>query len=78
MVKRSKRYQSAFERVDRDKVYEPSEALGLLKELPAAKFDETVEIAMNLGVDLASSLFRVVLMLGELATKEDRALTLTE
>jgi len=50
-IKHSKRYRSAASRVDRNKVYEPSEALTLLKGLPAAKFDETVEVAVRLGVD---------------------------
>ena len=51
MAKHSKRFQQAFERVDRTKNYEPSEALSLLKELPGAKFDETVEVAVKLGID---------------------------
>jgi len=51
MAKRSKRYRSASERVDRNKVYEPAEALSLLKELPGPKFDETVEVAVKLGID---------------------------
>jgi large subunit ribosomal protein L1 len=51
MVKRSKRYTRANERVDRAKVYSAGEALSLLKELPGAKFDETVEVAVKLGID---------------------------
>jgi len=51
MAKHSKRFNQASERVDRDKVYEPSDALNLLKELPGAKFDETVEVAVKLGID---------------------------
>ena len=51
MAKHSKRFQQAFERVDRTKVYEPGDALTLLKELPGAKFDETVEVAVKLGID---------------------------
>ena len=50
-VKHSKRYRSAASRVDRNKVYEPGDALALLKGLPAAKFDETVEVAVLLGID---------------------------
>jgi large subunit ribosomal protein L1 len=46
-----KRYREALTKVDRDRQYTPQEALRILKELPAAKFDETVEIAMRLGVD---------------------------
>lgn len=51
MAKHSKRFLQAFERVDRTKVYEPNDALALLKELPGAKFDETVEVAVKLGID---------------------------
>jgi len=51
MVKRSKRYEQAASKVDRNKTYEPGEALKVIKNLPAAKFDETVEIAVRLGID---------------------------
>jgi large subunit ribosomal protein L1 len=37
--------------VDRDRMYSPSEAIKTLKELPNAKFDETVELSIRLGVD---------------------------
>jgi large subunit ribosomal protein L1 len=51
MVKRSKRYVQAAAKVDATRVYDPAEALQVLKSLPAAKFDETVEIAVRLGID---------------------------
>jgi large subunit ribosomal protein L1 len=51
MTKHSKRYLAASARVERGRLYEPLEALALLKGLPAAKFDETVELAVNLGID---------------------------
>jgi large subunit ribosomal protein L1 len=51
MVKRSKRYRAAASKVDTTRIYEPSEALKVLKSLPGAKFDETVEIAVRLGID---------------------------
>ena len=51
MPKKSKRYQKALEGVDLDKLYTLEEAVGLIKSLPLAKFDETVDIAINLGVD---------------------------
>ena len=51
MPKQSKRYRKAEEGRDRDKLYTLQEALQKLKESPAAKFDETVDIAINLGVD---------------------------
>lgn len=46
-----KRMKSAREGIDRNKLYGLGEAVGLVKERAKAKFDETVEIAMNLGVD---------------------------
>ena len=46
-----KRYAKASELVDREREYQPADAFRLLKELPAARFDETVEIAFNLGID---------------------------
>jgi large subunit ribosomal protein L1 len=50
-MKRSKRYNLQLSKVDRDKMYSVEEAVKLLKETASAKFDETVEIAMRLGVD---------------------------
>jgi large subunit ribosomal protein L1 len=47
----SKRYKKAVEAIDRNKAYTLEEALGILKGLPEAKFDESVDIAINLGVD---------------------------
>jgi large subunit ribosomal protein L1 len=46
-----KRYQAALETVDRDRHYTPVEAIKLVHEFPAPKFDETVEVAVRLGVD---------------------------
>jgi large subunit ribosomal protein L1 len=51
MAKLTKKQKILAERVDRERFYGFDEALGLLKELSSAKFDETVEVAMNLGVD---------------------------
>jgi large subunit ribosomal protein L1 len=50
-MKLGKRHTQALQLVDRDRFYSPLEALKLLKELPPAKFDETVEVAFRLGVD---------------------------
>lgn len=47
----SKRYKKAHEMIDKTKRFELDEAIALLKGLPSAKFDETVEVHMNLGVD---------------------------
>ena len=46
-----KRYDKAREGVDRDKAYPLEEAVKMVKERAKAKFDETIEVAMNLGVD---------------------------
>lgn len=46
-----KRFKEASKLVDRDKLYGPKEAIGLVKEWPGAKFDESVELAIRLGVD---------------------------
>jgi len=51
MASQSKRYRAAAERIDRDKTYPLSEAIGILKECEGPKFDESVELAINLGVD---------------------------
>ncbi len=47
----SKRYTQLSEKIDNTKNYTIAEASEFIKELKSAKFDETVEIAMNLGVD---------------------------
>ena len=46
-----KRIKGLREDVDQRKLYDLSEAVGLVKKKSSAKFDETIEIAMNLGVD---------------------------
>ena len=51
MAKISKRVAKAREGIDRNKAYGLGEALAVLKERASAKFDETIEVAMNLGVD---------------------------
>jgi large subunit ribosomal protein L1 len=51
MSKIGKRLNKAREGVDREKLYPLPEAIKLVKERAKAKFDETIEISMNLGVD---------------------------
>ena len=51
MVKISKRFNSIKENIDKDKSYELNEGVKLIKGNASAKFDETIEIAVNLGVD---------------------------
>ena len=50
-MKRSKKYEEAAKKVDRDKVYSPLEAATLAKETTTVKYDATIEVAMVLGVD---------------------------
>jgi large subunit ribosomal protein L1 len=50
-LKRGKAYREAIGKIDKTKLYEPVEALKLVKELATAKFDETVEAHIKLGVD---------------------------
>jgi len=51
MAKVGKRLRASREGVDRLKLYGLNEALAMVKERATAKFDETVEVALNLGVD---------------------------
>lgn len=50
-MKRSKAYRAAAEKIDATELYGPEEALALVKGGASAKFDETVEVVMRLGVD---------------------------
>lgn len=52
MPTRGKKYLEAVKQYDRSKLYDPAEALELVKKMASAKFDETVEIAVRLGVDV--------------------------
>lgn len=51
MSRHSRRFRENAEKVDRSKVYEMEEAFAALKNCTTAKFDETVEVAVRLGVD---------------------------
>jgi large subunit ribosomal protein L1 len=51
MANISKRFKKAVEGVDANKAYSVDEAVKLIKSRATAKFDETIEVAMNLGVD---------------------------
>jgi large subunit ribosomal protein L1 len=52
MPKHGKKYLEAAKLIDRTKLYDPMEALELVKKTATAKFDETVEVAVRLGVDV--------------------------
>lgn len=51
MAKHGKKFKEASENIDRYKNYDPEEAIALAKDLAFAKFDETVELHVRLGVD---------------------------
>jgi large subunit ribosomal protein L1 len=51
VAKQSKRYLEAAKLLDRTKAYSPEEAIDLLKKMTHAKFDETVELHLRMGVD---------------------------
>jgi large subunit ribosomal protein L1 len=51
MVAHGKKYRKALERLDRTKLYDLPTAVDLVKEMASASFDETVELAVRLGVD---------------------------
>jgi large subunit ribosomal protein L1 len=52
MAKHGKRYRSSYESVDREKAYDPAEAMSLIKGFKGAKFDETVEAHIRTGLNV--------------------------
>ncbi|HET8673825.1 MAG TPA: 50S ribosomal protein L1 [Thermoleophilaceae bacterium] len=52
MMARGKRYRELYEKVDREAVYEPSEAVSLIKSMQSAKFAETVEAHIRTGLNV--------------------------
>ena len=65
MTQHGKRYRQSRAQIDRERVYTPFEAIHLLKEQEGAKFDETVELHFNLGLNVrhAEQQLRGTLML---------------
>ncbi len=65
MAQHGKRYRNARATVDRERVYSPLEAIRALKDFESAKFDETVEVHFNLGLNVrhADQQLRGTLML---------------
>ncbi|MGH3031701.1 MAG: 50S ribosomal protein L1 [Gaiellaceae bacterium] len=79
-MKHGKRYRNARASVDREQLYSPLEAVRLLKEFPAAKFDETVEVHFNLGLNVrhADQQLRGTLMLPHGTGKDVRIAVFAE
>jgi large subunit ribosomal protein L1 len=77
-MKRSKRYEQASGLVNRQIRFELDAAIELLKGLPATKFDETIELHMNLGVDPRKQQIRNSLILPHGTGKTVRVLVFAE
>jgi large subunit ribosomal protein L1 len=80
MAQRGKKYVEARGRIDRETVYSPATAVRMLKDLPAAKFDETVEVHFRLGLNVrhADEQLRGTLMLPHGTGKEMRIAVFAE
>jgi large subunit ribosomal protein L1 len=80
MATRGKRFRAAVAKVDRTRQYPIPEAVGLLKDSAFAKFDETVDVAVNLGVDPrhADQVVRGTVVLPHGTGKPVRVLVITQ
>src|SRR3954468_5673857 len=80
MAQHGKAYKEARAKVDREKLYSPTEAIRLVRELATAKFDETVEVHFNLGLNVrhADQQLRGTLMLPNGTGREVRIAVFAE
>jgi large subunit ribosomal protein L1 len=80
MAKHGKKYQEANKLVDKSKAYSPEEAIELAKKASYAKFDETVELHLKMGVDVhsADQQVRGVVLLPNGLGKKIRVLVFTQ
>jgi large subunit ribosomal protein L1 len=80
MAKHGKKYLAARSKIDREQAYSPVEAVRMLKEFELAKFDETVEVHFNLGLNVrhADQQLRGTLMLPHGTGKEVRVAVFAE
>src|SRR5436189_2115312 len=75
-----KNYRTARAQIDREQMYSPVEAIRMLKSFPAAKFDESVEVHLNLGLNVrhAEQQLRGTLMLPHGTGRESRVAVFAE
>ena len=80
MATRGKRFRAAVAKVDRTREYPIPDAVGLVKDSSFAKFDETVDVAVNLGVDPrhADQVVRGTVVLPHGTGKPVRVLVITQ
>src|SRR5881396_1805717 len=79
-MKHGKNYRNARAQIDREQLYSPAEAVRMLKSFPETKFDETVEVHFNLGLNVrhAEQQLRGTLMLPHGTGKETRVAVFAE
>jgi large subunit ribosomal protein L1 len=80
MSRHGKNYRNARTQIDREQLYSPVEAIRLLKSFPTSKFDESVEVHMNLGLNVrhAEQQLRGTLMLPHGTGREARVAVFAE
>lgn len=80
MAKHGKKYIDALKLIEEGKLYQPQEAISLLKKMNYVKFDSTLEVHMKLGVDPrhADQMVRGVAMLPEGTGKEMKVLVFAQ
>src|SRR5437773_6584495 len=80
MTQHGKNYRAARAAIDRERLYSPAEAIRLLKSFPEKKFDETVEVHFNLGLNVrhAEQQLRGTLMLPHGTGRESKVAVFAE
>ena len=80
MSQHGKNYREARGQIDREQMYSPVEAIRMLKSFPAAKFDESVEVHLNLGLNVrhAEQQLRGTLMLPHGTGRESKVAVFAE
>jgi large subunit ribosomal protein L1 len=79
-LKHGKNYRNARAQIDREQLYSPAEAIRMLKGFPTAKYDETIEVHFNLGLNVrhAEQQLRGTLMLPHGTGRESRVAVFAE